>query len=322
MLARKLAPALAVGCSIIAKPAAQTPLSALALAVLSERAGIPRGVFNVVTSSDAEMVGQSFCANELVAKISFTGSTSVGRILMRQGADQIKKLSLELGGNAPFIVFDDADIDAAVEGALAAKFRNAGQTCVCANRIYVQSSVYDEFAAKLAKRVDALKVGNGFDAGVEIGPLIDGNAMKKVKSHLDNALANGARVVAGGSSVQTGGQFFPPTVLVGVTSDMKVTREETFGPLAPLISFDTEEEVIRSANDSEFGLAGYFYSKDLARIFRVAEDMETGMVGVNTGLISTELAPFGGVKQSGLGREGSKYGIDDYTELKYVCLGL
>ncbi len=322
MLARKLAPALAVGCSIIAKPAAQTPLSALALAVLSERAGIPRGIFNVVTSSDAEMVGQSFCANELVAKISFTGSTNVGRILMRQGAGQIKKLSLELGGNAPFIVFDDADIDAAVEGAVAAKFRNAGQTCVCANRIYVQSSVYDEFAAKLAKRVDALKIGNGFDAGVEIGPLIDGNAMKKVKSHLDNALANGARVVAGGSSVQTGGQFFAPTVLVGVTSDMKVTREETFGPLAPLISFYTEEEVIRSANDSEFGLAGYFYSKDLARIFRVAEDMETGMVGVNTGLISTELAPFGGVKQSGLGREGSKYGVDDYTELKYVCLGL
>ncbi len=320
MLARKLAPALAVGCSIIAKPAAQTPLSALALAVLSERAGLPRGVFNVVTSSDAEMVGQSFCANELVAKISFTGSTNVGRILMRQGADQIKKFSLELGGNAPFIVFDDADIDAAVEGAVAAKFRNAGQTCVCANRIYVQSSVYDEFAAKLAKRVEALKVGNGFDAGVEIGPLIDGNAMKKVRGHLDNALANGARVVAGGSSAQHGGQFFAPTVLVGVTSDMKVTREETFGPLAPLISFDSEEEVIRLANDSKFGLAGYFYSKDFARIFRIAEDMETGMVGVNTGLISTELAPFGGVKQSGLGREGSKYGIDDYTELKYVCL--
>ncbi|TSE13553.1 NAD-dependent succinate-semialdehyde dehydrogenase [Mesorhizobium intechi] len=322
MLARKLAPALAVGCSLVAKPAAQTPLSALALGVLAERAGLPSGVLNVVTSTDAAMVGSTFCTSELVRKISFTGSTNVGRILMRQGADQIKKLSLELGGNAPFIVFDDADIDAAVEGAVVAKFRNAGQTCVCANRIYVQSGVYKEFSEKLSRRVSGLKVGNGFAKGTEIGPLIDGNAVKKVKEHLENALSLGACVTVGGKSGEPGEQFFSPTVLVGVTSEMKLAREETFGPLAPLFSFDTEEEVIQMANDTEFGLAGYFFSRDLARIFRVAEDLETGMVGVNTGLISTEMAPFGGIKQSGMGREGSKYGADDYVNIKYVCLSV
>lgn len=322
MLARKLAPALAVGCTVVAKPAAQTPLSALALAVLAERAGIPAGVLNIVTATDAPMVGEMLSASEKVRKISFTGSTNVGRILMRQGAEQIKKLSLELGGNAPFIVFDDADIDAAVEGAVAAKFRNAGQTCVCANRIYVQSGVYDEFAEKLTQRVRGLQVGNGFSEGVEIGPLIDSNAVAKVAEHLDNALALGAKVTVGGAAAQQGGQFFLPTVLTGVTPGMKVASEETFGPLAPLFSFDTEAEVIGMANDTQFGLAGYFYSRDLARIFRVAEALETGMVGVNTGLISSELAPFGGIKQSGLGREGSKYGADDYLDLKYICLNL
>jgi succinate-semialdehyde dehydrogenase/glutarate-semialdehyde dehydrogenase len=320
MLARKLAPALAVGCAVVAKPAEQTPLSALALAVLAERADMPAGVLSVLTSTDAAMVGTTFCASRLVRKISFTGSTAVGRILMRQGADQIKKLSLELGGNAPFIVFDDADIDAAVEGAVAAKFRNAGQTCVCANRIYVQSGVYREFAEKLAIRVHGLKVGDGFADGTEIGPLIDENAVRKVEEHLRNALSLGARVTIGGSVAEPGGRFFLPTVLVGATSEMKVAKEETFGPLAPLFCFETEDDVIAIANDTEFGLAGYFFSRDVGRIFRVAEDLETGMVGVNTGLISTEVAPFGGVKQSGLGREGSKYGADDYVELKYVCL--
>lgn len=322
MLARKLAPALAVGCSLVVKPAAQTPLSALALAVLAERAGIPAGILNVLTSMNAAMVGTTFCTSELVRKISFTGSTNVGRILMRQGADQVKKISLELGGNAPFIVFDDADIDAAVDGAIAAKFRNAGQTCVCANRIYVQSGVYHEFAEKLTERVRNLKVGDGFAHDSEIGPLIDGNALKKVNEHVEDALSRGAKVAVGGSSVKHGGQFFTPTVLVGVTSEMKVAKEETFGPLAPLFSFETEEEVVAMANNTEFGLAGYFYSRDIGRIFRVAEDLETGMVGVNTGIISSELAPFGGVKQSGLGREGSKYGTDDYVDLKYICLSV
>lgn len=322
MLTRKLAPALAVGCALVAKPAAQTPLSALALAVLAERAGVPAGVLNVLTSTDAAMVGTTLCTSELVRKISFTGSTNVGRILMRQGADQIKKLSLELGGNAPFIVFDDADIDAAVDGAIAAKFRNAGQTCVCANRIYVQAGVYHEFAEKLAKRVGKLAVGDGFAQGSEIGPLIDRNAIKKVKEHVEDAVAHGAKIAVGGSLAEQGDQFFSPTVLLNVTSEMKVAREETFGPLAPLFMFETEEEVIAMANDTEFGLAGYFYSRDIGRIFRVAEDLETGMVGVNTGLISSELAPFGGVKQSGLGREGSKYGADDYIDLKYICLSV
>ncbi|MBM7324682.1 NAD-dependent succinate-semialdehyde dehydrogenase [Agrobacterium sp. S2] len=322
MLARKLAPALAVGCALVAKPAAQTPLSALALAVLAERAGVPAGVLNVITSTDAAMVGTTLCTSELVRKISFTGSTNVGRILMRQGADQIKKLSLELGGNAPFIVFDDADVDAAVEGAIAAKFRNAGQTCVCANRIYVQAGIYDEFAEKLAKRVAKLAVGDGFAPDSEIGPLIDGNAIKKVREHVEDAVSRGAKIAVGGSLGEQGDQFFNPTVLLGVTSKMKVAKEETFGPLAPLFMFQTEEEVVAMANDTEFGLAGYFYSRDIGRIFRVAEDLETGMVGVNTGLISSELAPFGGVKQSGLGREGSKYGADDYIDLKYICLSV
>lgn len=322
MLARKLAPALSVGCSLVAKPAAQTPLSALAFGVLAERAGIPPGVINVITSQDAAMVGATFCANELVRKISFTGSTNVGRILMRQGADQIKKLSLELGGNAPFIVFDDANVDDAVEGAIVAKFRNAGQTCVCANRIYVQAAVYKEFSEKLSIRVAGLKVGNGFAEGSVIGPLIDGNAVQKVKEHLEDALSLGATVTIGGNSGEQGEQFFSPTVLIGVTSQMKVAREETFGPLAPLFLFNTEEEVIQMANNTEFGLAGYFYSRDFSRIFRVAEELETGMVGVNTGLISTEMAPFGGIKQSGLGREGSKYGADDYVDIKYICLSV
>ncbi|RVD46077.1 NAD-dependent succinate-semialdehyde dehydrogenase [Mesorhizobium sp. M4B.F.Ca.ET.169.01.1.1] len=322
MLARKLAPALAVGCSLVAKPAAQTPLSAIALGVLAERARVPPGVLNIVTSTDAAMVGSTLCASALVKKISFTGSTNVGRILMRQGADQIKKLSLELGGNAPFIVFDDADLEAAVEGAVAAKFRNAGQTCVSANRIYVQSGIYGTFAEKFSRRVSRLRVGNGFAEGSELGPLIDANAVKKVNAHLENALSLGARVTVGGEPNRVHGQFFLPTVLVNVTSEMTIAREETFGPLAPVFSFDTEEEVIAMANDTEFGLAGYFYSRDLGRIFRVAEELETGMVGINTGQISSEMAPFGGIKQSGLGREGSKYGADDYLDIKYVCLSV
>lgn len=322
MLARKIAPALAVGCAVVAKPAAQTPLSALALAVLAERAGVPAGLLSVITATDAAMVGQKFCTSEKVRKISFTGSTNVGRILMRQGADQIKKFSLELGGNAPFIVFDDADIDAAVDGAVAAKFRNAGQTCVCANRIYVQAGVYQEFARKLAQRVEGLRVGEGFSEGVEIGPLIDGNAVKKVSEHLANAVSLGARILVGGTPAEQGGQFFSPTVLADATPEMLIASEETFGPLAPLFPFETEDQVIAMANDTEFGLAGYFYSRDLARIFRVAETLETGMVGVNTGIISSEVVPFGGIKQSGLGREGSKYGVDDYLDLKYICLNL
>ncbi|MCA1970432.1 MAG: NAD-dependent succinate-semialdehyde dehydrogenase [Rhizobium sp.] len=321
MLARKMAPAVAVGCAMVSKPAAQTPLSALALAILAERAGLPLGVFSVITSTDAAMVGKEFCDNDKVRKLTFTGSTNVGRILMRQGADQIMKLGLELGGNAPFIVFDDADLDAAVEGAMISKYRNAGQTCVCANRLYIQSGVYDAFAAKLAERVGQMKVGDGFAEGVTTGPLIDTNALKKVEEHVSDALSKGAKVALGGKPADQGGLFFQPTILTGVTSDMKVAVEETFGPVAPLFKFETEEEVIELANNTEFGLASYFYSKDVAKIFRVAEALEYGMVGINTGLISTEVAPFGGIKQSGLGREGSKYGIDDYTELKYMCLG-
>jgi succinate-semialdehyde dehydrogenase/glutarate-semialdehyde dehydrogenase len=321
MLARKVAPALAVGCAMVSKPAAQTPLSALALAVLAERAGLPAGLFSVLTSTDAAMVGQELCANDKVRKLTFTGSTNVGRILMRQGADQIMKLGLELGGNAPFIVFDDADLDAAVEGAMISKYRNAGQTCVCANRLYVQSGIYDAFAKKLAEKVSQLKVGNGFAEGVTTGPLIDAKAVDKVKEHVADAVSKGAQVALGGKSSSAGELFFEPTILTGVTTDMKVATEETFGPVAPLFKFETEEEVIELANATEFGLASYFYSKDLAKVFRVAEALEYGMVGVNTGLISTEVAPFGGIKQSGLGREGSKYGIDDYTEIKYICLG-
>ncbi|EHS54025.1 succinic semialdehyde dehydrogenase [Rhizobium sp. PDO1-076] len=321
MLARKVAPALAVGCAMVSKPAAQTPLSALAIAILAERAGLPGGLFSVLTSTDAAMVGQEFCTNDKVRKLTFTGSTNVGRILMRQGADQIMKLGLELGGNAPFIVFDDADLDAAVEGAMISKYRNAGQTCVCANRLYVQSGVYDAFAAKLAEKVNQLKVGDGFAEGVTTGPLIDSNAIKKVKEHVADAVSKGAKVALGGNTSSAGDLFFEPTILTGVTTDMKVATEETFGPVAPLFRFDTEEEVIELANATEFGLASYFYSKDMAKIFRVAEALEYGMVGINTGLISTETAPFGGIKQSGLGREGSKYGTDDYTEIKYMCLG-
>ena len=321
MIARKMAPALAVGCTMVAKPAAQTPLSMLALAVLTERAGIPPECFSVITSKSSSSIGKEFCENEKVRKLTFTGSTEVGRILMRQGADQIMKLGLELGGNAPFIVFDDADLDAAVEGAMISKYRNNGQTCVCANRLYVQASVYDAFAKKLGAAVAKMKVGDGFGDGVTTGPMIDESAIVKVKEHIADAVSKGAKIETGGKEHEKGGLFFQPTILTGVTPDMMVAREETFGPVAPLFKFETEEEVIGYANDTEFGLASYFYAKDAARIFRVAEALEYGMVGINTGLISNEMAPFGGIKQSGQGREGSKYGIDDYTELKYMCLG-
>lgn len=321
MIARKVAPALAVGCTFVARPAELTPLSALAMAVLAERAGIPAGVFNVIPSSDSAGVGKELCANDKVAKITFTGSTRVGKILMSQCSDTIKKMSLELGGNAPFIVFDDADLDAAVEGAMIAKFRNNGQTCVCANRIYVQDAVYDAFAAKLAVKTKGLNVGDGFADGVTTGPLINDAAVAKVEDHIADAVSKGARVALGGARADLGGSFFQPTVLTGVTTDMKVAKEETFGPVAPLFRFTNEAEVVAMANDSEFGLAAYFYSRDLARVWRVAEALESGMVGINTGLISTEVAPFGGVKQSGLGREGSKYGTEDYLEIKYLCMG-
>ncbi|RWA97306.1 NAD-dependent succinate-semialdehyde dehydrogenase [Mesorhizobium sp.] len=322
MLARKMAPALAAGNSMVAKPAAQTPLSALALAALAERAGLPLGLFSVLTSTNAAVVGQEFCANEKVRKLTFTGSTNVGKILMRQGADQILKLGLELGGNAPFIVFADADLDVAVEGAIVSKYRNAGQTCVCANRLYVQAGVYDAFASKLIERVRQMKVGDGFDEGVTIGPLIDENALRKVNEHVADAVAKGANVEFGGQSTARGGLFYTPTILTGVTKEMLVSSEETFGPVAPLFKFETEEEVVALANDTKFGLASYFFSKDISKIFRVAEQLEYAMVGVNTGLISTEVAPFGGIKQSGIGREGSKYGLDDYIELKYLCLSV
>ncbi len=322
MITRKAGPALAAGCTVVLKPAEQTPLSALAMAELAERAGIPQGVLNIVTGSgeSAPAIGQELCANPTVRKLSFTGSTEVGRILMRQSADTIKKLSLELGGNAPFIIFDDADLDAAVEGAIASKYRNAGQTCVCANRIYVQDGVYDAFAAKLAEKVKSFKVGAGTEAGVVIGPLIDEQGMKKVEQHVSDALGKGAKVMLGGKRHAKGGLFFEPTVITGVTPEMIVSYEETFGPVAPLIRFKTEEEAIKLANNTEFGLAGYFYSRDVGRIFRVAEKIETGMVCVNSGILSTEVAPFGGVKQSGLGREGSKYGIEEYLEVKYVLI--
>lgn len=322
MLARKFAPALAAGCAVISKPAAETPLSALSLAILAERAGLPAGLFNVVTSQSSSDIGKEFCENEKVRKLSFTGSTEVGRILMRQGADQIMKLGFELGGNAPFIVFDDADIDAAVEGAMISKYRNNGQTCVCANRLYIQAGVYEEFARKLTEKVRAMKVGDGFEDGVVAGPLIDADAKIKVEDHIADAIANGAEVAVGGKADERGGLFFQPTILTGVTAAMKVAREETFGPVAPLFKFETEEEVVALANDTEFGLASYFYARDLGKVFRVAEALEYGMVGINTGLISTEVAPFGGIKQSGQGREGSKYGIEDYTELKYLCLSI
>ncbi len=319
MITRKAGPALAAGCTMVLKPASQTPFSALALAELAARAGIPAGVFNVVTGSASE-IGGELTSNPVVRKLSFTGSTEIGRQLMAECAQDIKKVSLELGGNAPFIVFDDADLDAAVQGALASKYRNAGQTCVCANRLYVQAGVYDAFAEKLAAAVAKLKVGNGLEEGVTTGPLIDDRAVAKVQEHIDDALAKGARVVAGGKAL--GGNFFEPTILADVPAGAKVSKEETFGPLAPLFRFEGEAEVIACANDTEFGLAAYFYARDLSRVFRVAEALEYGIVGINTGLISTEVAPFGGVKASGLGREGSKYGIEDYLEIKYLCLSV
>ncbi len=318
MITRKVGPALAAGCTMVLKPAKQTPFSALALAELAERAGVPKGVFNVVTG-DSGAIGGELTSNPIVRKLSFTGSTEVGRKLMQQCAPTIKKMSLELGGNAPFIVFNDADLDAAVEGAMISKFRNAGQTCVCANRIYVQDGVYDAFAAKLTAKVNGLKVGNGVEAGVTTGPLIDRAAVAKVEEHVADALAKGGKIATGGKSL--GGQFFAPTLITEVNADMKIAKEETFGPVAPLFRFKTDDEAIRMANDTEFGLAAYFYSRDIGRIWRVAEGLESGMVGINTGLISTDVAPFGGVKQSGLGREGSKYGIDEYLEIKYLCMG-
>src|SRR3954464_14410941 len=320
MITRKAGPALAAGCTVVIKPAGQTPYSALAMAELGERAGIPKGVLNIITG-DSKAIGAELCANPIVRKLSFTGSTETGRMLMRQCADTIKKLSLELGGNAPFIVFDDADLDAAVEGAMASKYRNTGQTCVCVNRIYVQAGVYDAFAAKLAAAVKTLKPANGLEPGATQGPLIDDKAVLKVEEHIEDALKNGANVVVGGHRHALGGRFFEPTVLANVTQSMLVAREETFGPVAPLFRFTTDDEAIALANDTEFGLAAYFYSRDVGRVWRVAEALETGMVGINTGLISTEVAPFGGVKESGLGREGSKYGIEEFLEVKYLCLG-
>ncbi len=320
MITRKVAPALAAGCTIVVKPATQTPLSALAMAVLAERAGVPRGVLNVITGSSAE-IGGELTSNPKVRKITFTGSTEVGKKLVVQSAGTLKKLSLELGGNAPFIVFDDADLDAAVQGAMASKFRNTGQTCVCANRLLVQDGVYEAFTAKLVAAVRAMRVGNGLEGPTEQGPLIDTNAVLKVEEHIEDATRLGAKVVLGGKRHALGGTFFEPTVITGVTAQMKVAREETFGPLAPLFRFKTDDEAIQMANDTEFGLASYFYTTNLARSWRVAEALEYGIVGLNTGLISTEVAPFGGIKESGYGREGSKYGIADYTEMKYVCIG-
>ncbi|WP_267554420.1 NAD-dependent succinate-semialdehyde dehydrogenase [Rhizobium rhizogenes] len=321
MIARKIAPALAVGCTVVSKPAEQTPLTAIALAVLAEEAGVPAGVLNIIVGIDGPAIGRELCGNPKVRKISFTGSTEVGRILMRQCSDQIKKVSLELGGNAPFIVFDDADLDAAVEGAMASKYRNAGQTCVCANRIYVQSNVYDAFAAKLAAKVAELSVGDGFKPGVTVGPLIDEQGVAKAEEHVRDAVSKGARIVAGGKRIEGAGTFFAPTILTGVDKTMKVAREETFGPVAPLFRFETVEDVIAQANDTEFGLAAYFFAGDLKKVWRVAEAVEYGMVGINTGLMSSETAPFGGIKQSGLGREGSRHGADDYLEMKYLCIG-
>ena len=322
MITRKAGPALAAGCAFVARPASETPLSALALGVLAERAGLPKGVLSILPSSDASGTGKEFCENQKVRKLTFTGSTEVGRILLGQAANNVLKCSMELGGNAPFIVFDDADLDAAVEGAIMCKFRNNGQTCVCANRIYVQTGVYKKFAEKLKLAVSKLKVGDGFDPKTTLGPLIGSNAVKKVKSHIEDAISKGAETIYCGTGEKEDGNFINPTILTGVTKNMRVATEETFGPLAPLFEFSTVEEVIELANDTIFGLASYFYAKDLSRVYQVAEALEYGIVGVNTGIISTELAPFGGVKQSGLGREGSHYGIDDYLEMKYVCLSV
>ena len=320
MITRKLGPALAAGCSFVCKPAPQTPFSALALAELGSRAGLPPGVFNVVTG-DAEQIGGELTSNPLVRKLSFTGSTAVGKKLIAACAGTVKKVSMELGGNAPFIVFDDADLDAAVQGLMASKYRNTGQTCVCANRVYVQDGVYEAFAAKLAVAVAGLRVGDGLAGPTDQGPLIDDRALAKVQAHIADAVAHGARIAAGGKPHALGGTFFEPTILLDVTPGMRVSREETFGPVAPLFRFHNEAEAIQLANDTEFGLAAYFFTRDLARSWRVQEALEYGLVGVNTGLISTEVAPFGGMKESGLGREGSRYGIDEYTEMKYVCVG-
>ncbi len=321
MLGRKIGPALAAGCTVVCKPALQTPYSALAIAVLAERAGLPAGVLNIVTGADAAAIGGELTGHPMVRKLSFTGSTAVGKRLMAQCADGMKRISLELGGNAPFIVFEDADLDAAVEGAIASKFRNTGQTCVCANRLFVHDAIYDAFARKLAARVAELRVGDGLAGATDQGPLIDANALAKVEAHVADALAKGARVAIGGQRHALGGTFYEPTVLLDVDARMRIADEETFGPVAPLFRFFSEDEAIALANATEAGLAGYFYSRDLARVWRVMEALECGIVGVNTGLISTEVAPFGGVKQSGVGREGSRYGLHDYTELKYVCLG-
>ncbi|QKE65013.1 NADP-dependent succinate-semialdehyde dehydrogenase [Aquipseudomonas campi] len=320
MITRKAGPALAAGCTMVLKPASQTPYSALALAALAEKAGIPAGVFSVVTGSAGD-IGSELTSNPIVRKLTFTGSTEIGRQLMAECAQDIKKVSLELGGNAPFIVFDDADLDAAVEGALISKYRNNGQTCVCANRLYIQDGVYDAFVDKLKVAVAKLKIGNGLEDGTTTGPLIDNKAVAKVQEHIEDAISKGAKLVAGGKPHSLGGSFFEPTILIDVPNNAAVAKEETFGPLAPLFRFKDEAEVIAMSNDTEFGLASYFYARDLGRVFRVAEKLEYGMVGINTGVISTEVAPFGGVKASGLGREGSKYGIEDYLELKYLCLG-
>ncbi|MFT6559516.1 MAG: succinate-semialdehyde dehydrogenase/glutarate-semialdehyde dehydrogenase [Sneathiella sp.] len=320
MITRKAAPALAAGCPMVIKPAEMTPYSAFAMAVLAERAGVPAGILSVLTGVPQD-IGGEMTSNPDVAKLTFTGSTATGKLLMEQCAATVKKTSMELGGNAPFIVFDDADLDDAVEAALASKYRNAGQTCVCANRLYVQEGVYDEFAKRLAEKVKGMKVGNGLEEGVTQGPLINENAVKKVESHIEDALSKGAKILVGGKRHELGQTFFEPTILTGATTDMTVAREETFGPMAPLFKFKEEDEVIALANDTEFGLAAYLCARDIGRIWRVSEGLEYGIVGINTGIISTEVAPFGGVKQSGIGREGSKYGLDDYLEIKYMCLG-
>lgn len=322
MITRKAAPALAAGCAFVARPAKETPLSALVMGVLADRAGIPKGVLSIIPSTQSSAIGKEFCENPIVRKLTFTGSTEIGRILLRQAADQVMKCSMELGGNAPFIVFDDADIDAAVEGAILCKFRNNGQTCVCANRIYVQAGIYDVFAEKLAAAVRKMKVGDGLEAGTALGPLINASAMTKVQDHILDATAKGAKVILGGDVPQGPGHFIAPTIVTGATRDMAVSTEETFGPFAPLFKFEDEDEVIALANDTIFGLASYFYAKDLSRVYKVAEALEYGIVGVNTGIISTEVAPFGGMKQSGLGREGSHHGIEDYLEMKYICMSI
>ncbi len=322
MITRKLGPALAAGCSFIVKPAEDTPLSALAIAVLAERAGIPKGILSVITSNNSQIIGEEFCYNSKVRKLTFTGSTEVGKILLKQGSSQVLKMSMELGGNAPFIVFDDADLEEAIEGAILSKYRNNGQTCVCANRIYVQEKVYDEFAEKLSDAVNKFEVGDGFNEKVTLGPLITEDAVLKVESHIKDAVSKGAKLISGGKRHALGGNFFEPTLLTEVTKNMIVSTSETFGPVAPLFRFKDENDVINQANDTIFGLAAYFYAKDLSRVWRVSEALEYGMVGVNAGVISTELAPFGGVKQSGLGREGSKHGIEEFLEMKYICMSV